>query len=65
MDILGSILRFLKSLNLKYEKNCDEHNVELNINDEATNLEGSLHINVGKDKKSEISAKLGSDIENK
>lgn len=61
MDIIGSILRILKSINLRYEKDCDDHSINLNLNDEPTNITGSLSMKVSKHKKSEISAKLGKD----
>jgi len=59
MDIVGNLLKFLKSLNFKYEKNEDNHSFDLNIKEETTNLEGSFRMKVNKDKQSEISAKLG------
>ena len=61
MEIISYLLKFLKSLNFKYEKNEDNHSLNLNLKEETTNLEGSLSVKVNKDKQSEISASLGKD----
>lgn len=61
MDIVGNLLKLLKSLNFKYEKNEDNHSLDLNLKEETTNLEGSLSVKVNKNKQSEISARLGKD----
>lgn len=63
MDIITSLLNFLKGLNLKYEKNNDEHSFDLNIDDENTNLKGSLSVKLDKDKPAEVSAKFGENKE--
>jgi len=59
MDIIGNILKFLKGVNLKYEKNEDSHSIDLNLKDEPTTIEGSLSVKINKDKEPEISASLG------
>jgi len=61
MDVIGFLLNVLKGVNLKYQKDDSNHNIDMSLNDETTNLEGTLSIKVGKDKKSEVSATFGKD----
>ena len=58
MDILEGLVRFLKSINLKYEKNKDSHLLNLKIKDEPTDIEGGIDVTINGDG-STISANIG------
>ena len=58
MDILEGLIRFLKGINLKYEKNKNSHLLNLKIKDEPTDIEGSVNVIINSDE-STISANIG------
>jgi len=56
MEIIKKILSILKKINFRYEKNENNHSLNINMNDE---LKGSIHVDMDDSGKRNISAKLG------
>jgi hypothetical protein len=62
MDIIKVIFNILKNINFRYEKNADNHTIDLNI-DGDSDIKGSLSIKSDKDNGTNISAHMGDNNE--